>query len=641
MPVLLDEGRIVQLNRAPGINPGGSMTLYQGVTQTYSALYRAQPNVRTCVKFLARNIAQLDIHVYRRLADNDRERLNDHPYQRVLDLPNPFTTSYRAKSALVHDLNIYGNAYWLKLKPRRGSSNLMALVRIPPAKIVPVGDNWIYPDAYEVRGGSGTTKFSPDQVVHFRFYNPDDDRVGVSPLESLRRILSEESAAGSHREQVWRNAARVSGIIRRPKASGKWSESARDRFRESWQARWTGADAGGTPILEDDMEYIQAAFSPVDMQYLEQRKLTREEAASAFFIPPPMVGILDHATFSNIEEQHKMTYQDTLGPSMKMVVEDLELQLMPDFDDVAGVYAAFNIDEKLKGSFEQQAEGMARLTGVPVVAVNEGRARLDLPRIDNPDYDVPVRPLSVLYGGGATSPDVAPGETVPPKSRGMKAIVPAGLVDNQRAKHAEVLTAFFTRQGESIKAKVGAKSQGAKAAIDDVWDDERWDTELAGYLFALATATAQAFGDEVAKRFDGEYDVEAMGLPWLQTNTGYAASGINATTKAAVASALAGESVAEDVAHVFLVAISGRVPVLSADRTTAAGNFGQIEAARAVGRPEKVWVVTSANPRPEHAAMDGESVPIDEAFSNGGMWPGDPSLPSAELAGCQCLLDFA
>src|SRR5690554_6984432 len=47
---------------------------------------------------------------------------------------------------------------------------------------------------------------------------------------------------------------------------------------------------------------------------IEARKLTREEVAAAYYIPPPLVGILDHATFSNIREQHKQLYQDTLGP---------------------------------------------------------------------------------------------------------------------------------------------------------------------------------------------------------------------------------------------------------------------------------------------------------------------------------------
>jgi phage portal protein BeeE len=57
--------------------------------------------------------------------------------------------------------------------------------------------------------------------------------------------------------------------------------------------------------------------------------LRREVCAAAYHIPQPMVGILDHATFSNIKEQHKHTYQDTLGPWMENIQQEIERQHIP------------------------------------------------------------------------------------------------------------------------------------------------------------------------------------------------------------------------------------------------------------------------------------------------------------------------
>ena len=50
----------------------------------------------------------------------------------------------------------------------------------------------------------------------------------------------------------------------------------------------------------------------------------------------------------------------------------------------------------------------------------------------------------------------------------------------------------------------------------------------------------------------------------------------------------------------------------------------------------KTWLVTSSNPRAEHAAMHGETVPIDDLFSNGAKWPGDPVLGAEGVAHCNC-----
>lgn len=37
-----------------------------------------------------------------------------------------------------------------------------------------------------------------------------------------------------------------------------------------------------------------------------------------------------------------------------------------------------------------------------------------------------------------------------------------------------------------------------------------------------------------------------------------------------------------------------------------------------------------------HAAIDGQSAPINEPFSNGLMYPGDPNGPGYEVINCRC-----
>ena len=52
----------------------------------------------------------------------------------------------------------------------------------------------------------------------------------------------------------------------------------------------------------------------------------------------------------------------------------------------------------------------------------------------------------------------------------------------------------------------------------------------------------------------------------------------------------------------------------------------------------KTWV-TGDNPRPSHAAMNGETVPVDAEFSNGAYWPGDDNLDEDESCGCNCSVE--
>ena len=316
---------------------------------TYAAIYRTQPNVRTVIDFLARNIAQIQLHAFRRISDLDRERLANHEVLNWLERPNPGTSRYRLFESLMQDLGIYFNAYWLKV---RNDDDSIGLVRLPPEAmrvtgwLVPTGFTWVLPDGREV-------DIPREQVVYFNGYDPLNPLMGLSPLETLRALLVEDAAQTSYRQAYWRNASRIDGVITRPLAAPKWSNDDRLSFREQWQAKYTGNGAVSTAVLEDGMTFTPRAFSARESEFVAARKLTAEEVARAYHVPLPMVGILDHATFSNIKEQHKQLYQDCLGPWLQVISEEIERQLLIEARDDDRVYLEFNIQDKLKGSFEE------------------------------------------------------------------------------------------------------------------------------------------------------------------------------------------------------------------------------------------------------------------------------------------------
>lgn len=413
MAFVVTDGAVQGLSRASFNVPYRLPTSAPGMPWEYDKIWRTQPAVRTVTSFLARNIAQLGLPLYRRTSDTERERLQDHPLALLLRRPNPWTTRYRFINALVHDFAIYDVAYLLKSKVEGGTRGL---IRLPPMLVTPKGENWLTPETFEVAGSKQRKTYSADQVVYFRGYSTNED-VGVSPLESLRQILLEDWAGSRMREQTMRNGARVSGYIKRPpkNESGDWSKEARDRFRLQWQQQYVGegAQAGGTPILEDGMEFTPASQTAKELQYVEGRKLTREEVASAYFIPPPMVGILDHASFSNITEQHKMLYQDTLGPWLAMIQDEIALQLIPDFEKKPHqFYTEFNLREKLTGSFEERADAIQKSVGGPTMTVNEARALDNRPPIEGGDEL--IRPLNVTQNGDQNpipAEDAAPAMT--------------------------------------------------------------------------------------------------------------------------------------------------------------------------------------------------------------------------------------
>lgn len=76
---------------------------------------------------------------------------------------------------------------------------------------------------------------------------------------------------------------------------------------------------------------------------------------------------------------------------------------------------------------------------------------------------------------------------------------------------------------------------------------------------------------------------------------------------------------------------------------TGAQNGGRMDSYKAATdmgvKVRKRWVATKDDrTRKSHRKLDGETVDWDERFSNGLMYPGDPSGPGAEVYQCRCTL---
>lgn len=597
-----------------------------GYGSSYATMYRRQPAVRAVVDFLARNIAQLNPKVYERVSGSDRLELDDHRLARLLRNPNPATTRYVFLRDTVSDLAIYDRAYWRKL----GTIARLALVRVPPSamSVEMEAGRRVYrgPDGQEIPRRS---------LVVFAGYSPDGGDEGVSPLETLRRVLAEEAAATANREFMWHNSARMAGHYERPLEAPEWSDVARARFREGVESMLTGPqNAGRFGVLEEGMTWVKNDFTPPTDDYVAGRRLTYEEVSIAYGVPPVVIG-MGSETKSNAETFHRQMYQDVLGPWLRFLQDEIELQLLPDLEPMGNnrVYVEFNLAEKLKGSFEEQQTALTTAVGVPHMTINEARARLNLTRVDEDWADTPVQPLNVMYGGqpAVTVPTEVPGapgsaSLAPPSVKSARKPPGAVLARRERAakEHETLFRKHFERQQRALTSKAAP-------------DRERWDRELTGDLYLLAVETTRKSGRLAALQLGGVYD-EHRTLAYLVENSRFAAEGVNAATFDALEAALD----AEETAEVFEQAKTVRSEFLGLSRATTLIAFARVEAAKhssdADGKTRyKRWVVTSKNSR--HPQMNGERVPVGEPFSNGLMCPGDGAHGSADdVAGCRCLL---
>ncbi|MBE1599702.1 phage portal protein [Streptomyces stelliscabiei] len=612
----------------------------------YEMIWRTQPQVRTVIGFIARNIAQLGIHTFRRISDTDRERLTGHPLAQLLSEPLPGMTQYRFIERIVSDRALYDNFFGIKLK----LNGRLRILPVPPKLIRPYGGNWIAPEYYQTAGGRD---FAPDEVIHIHGYSPDDLTYGESPIEALRDLILESSEAAKARAKMWKSGARITGVLVRPADAPDWSKDDKRRFREMWRSFSDGGGGeGGTPILEDGMTYDKIGFNPEQAQYIEGRKLSREECASAYYIPPPLIGILDHATYSNIKEQHAHLYQDTLGPWTVDLQQEFVAQILPDLPgDNSDVYAEFNVEAKMRGDFESQAAAASTATGGPWMTRNEIRGRNNLPRIEGGDEL--IVPMNVTEGGLASPRDTAPEPgDAPPKARGLPRTKASGKPSSigtfvsERDALEKGLVRFSERQADALLVAAGAKADDGPPDLLELWAAGSEDrlAQLQALLGHHGFRLAQVGAWEVLDVHNPEaedWSADVM-LAWILAA---------AETHAAQHEEAGREAVAQvqeeggDGWREALQSAGGAWGTAAAARALTAStelrSFGGHDAAGASGLTKKIWRTGGTNPRASHKAQNGEQVSLDDVFSNGLRWPGDGKGETKELVNCNCQLDYA
>lgn len=344
---------------------------FAGSSIAYLDVYRSQPAVRHVVGFIAENMAQVPIKTYRRISDADREYLGAHGAQRLLSAPNPELSQFEFMRDLVTDLEVFDVAFY------RISDDRSAVLRLFPDAVELRDFGPFGPETFRVHKLDGThTDLRRDQVLYLHGYG---DPRGVSAIETLRRVLAEDVAAGEYREGLYKNGMRNAGVIERPLEAPDWSDKARTRFLDQLEDRYTGSSNAGRPLLlEEGMAWKSDQITQRSDEYIASRELTTRVVANTYRISPTILGLTD-APYASISEYNRQLYQNVLAPRLTHVTQSLERQLLAPSERTGGVYFEFSLEAKLRGSFQEQAAIGSMAVGGPWMLVDEYRALMELP----------------------------------------------------------------------------------------------------------------------------------------------------------------------------------------------------------------------------------------------------------------------
>ena len=328
-----------------------------------------EATVYACVRIIADAVGKLPVKIYQ---DSDGKRqATDHYLSPLLKLrPNPWMTARDMFRALESQRLVHGNAYgWLEV-PKRGKNTgrIQGIYPLDSTRVeIVVDDIGLLADGqitmgptkgkiwYVYTDNKGKQyKLRPDEVLHFKGLS-FDGIVGLSPLERLRGTIENAGYARSFLNKSFKQGLQAAGIVH---YVGDLSPEAQKRFREKFEEMSAGLkNANRVALLPIGYQYQPLEMKLADAQFLENMELTIRQIAAAFGVKMHQLNELSRATHTNIEEQQREFYVDTLMDILTGYEQELTYKLFTQQELEAGYYVKFNANAILRADPKTRYEG--------------------------------------------------------------------------------------------------------------------------------------------------------------------------------------------------------------------------------------------------------------------------------------------
>lgn len=356
-----------------------------------------------CLKVLSETLGKLPLKLLRHNTNNGVVVCREHSLYKVLnERPNKFMTSTTFWSTVEYNRNHYGNAYVLINTKKEKNNKVATSLWILPSEDVEI---W-YDDAkklsdipdiyYRYSCSAGIFTFGSEEILHFKTSSTFDGITGMSVRDKLKSTIIGNNKAQELVNQMYDNGFTAKAVV-------QYTSSLNDENAKEF-AKGIEKFATGKYSDEEIKNIIPiplgATLTPLniklaDNQFIDVKKYSALQIASAFGIKPYQIGDYDKSSYASAEAQQLSFYIDTMLYIIKQYEEEISYKLLSDEEELEGYHFKFNVAVILRADQKTQVETLSKGVSNFIYTPNEARAFLDLEAKEGGDR---------LLGNGASIP---------------------------------------------------------------------------------------------------------------------------------------------------------------------------------------------------------------------------------------------
>ncbi len=222
--------------------------------------------------------------------------------------------------------------------------------------------------------------FLNGEVVQDKIYNPFDPIRGLSPLKAARFAIEVNYYADAWNAAFFKSGDVPSVIV---ESDQILQQEQREQLYKNFNKYKRDLDRARGIFILEKFKLAKRTINVKDFEFIDAKKLSREELCAIFKMPPAEVGIFEYANYANSTEQQVMYYEKTIIPLVKKICKIIQIHILdvwfPEYKIVPDLSEIIALIERLQNKIDS-AKKLHEM-GVPFFLINKSM-KLNIERFD-------------------------------------------------------------------------------------------------------------------------------------------------------------------------------------------------------------------------------------------------------------------
>lgn len=378
MPKIRDETTTKTIEELNSLFENSDILSAVGADNLTAATYYA------CMSIRCNALAKIPFKVFRSDGDG-AEQVLDHPLRKLIKMrPNPFMSAHDFFWATEFQRLEYGNAFWM-YDFYKGKIQGLYLLYSKKVQIIIDDESlfgtknavyYIYDDPKK-----GRIIYPADKILHFKNFAANG--ITGKPIKYyLLDVIMQEKYAQEVVKERYKKGLQDPIVVT---YVGDLNTEKKTKIQRRFESMGGVQNAGKVIPIPSDFDIKTLQTNLVSNQFFELNGLTTRHIANAFGVKSFQLNDMEKSTYSNITEQNKAFYSDTMQNVFTAYEQEMTYKLLPEEEQDAGLFIEANADVMLRTDFLTRIQAYQVATGSGIMQIAEARRKENLKFIPGTD----------------------------------------------------------------------------------------------------------------------------------------------------------------------------------------------------------------------------------------------------------------